>query len=117
MLQLSEASMSDNIIFRCPKDGELGNEIVDVLIPSICPTCGFKLVKKDIQINFFEDLFEATCQHFYYYSQIWNNRIIEKPKPVAKYGINCRCCNEYFPHAEVVDNFKCWSCKTYLPYI
>lgn len=39
-----------------------------------------------------------------------------KPVVVAKrvqYGCNCTECNEHYPHAEVRDNFVCYSCKSY----
>lgn len=33
--------------------------------------------------------------------------------PKVVYGVRCtdRFCNEWFPHAEAVPNFKCWQCK------
>lgn len=33
--------------------------------------------------------------------------------PTVVYGVRCtdRFCNEWFPHAAAVPNFKCWQCK------
>ena len=31
----------------------------------------------------------------------------------VQYGCTCTECNEIYPHAEVRDNFVCYSCKSY----
>ena len=32
---------------------------------------------------------------------------------VKKYGCTCTNCGEFYPDAEVVSAFKCWSCRNF----
>lgn len=35
------------------------------------------------------------------------------PVIVKRYGCTCSKCGEFYPHAEVTDGFKCWSCRNF----
>lgn len=35
------------------------------------------------------------------------------PVIVKRYGCHCDKCGEYYPYAEVVTPFKCWSCRNF----
>ena len=30
-----------------------------------------------------------------------------------RYGATCQSCLEHYPYAEIVANFKCWSCRNF----
>ena len=107
------------IKFKCPKNGDPDGESVEIEVPDRCPTCNysFRVIYKGWGNN---SQFGDCCDHVGTYLAVWSIRVSggvqEESTTSAEYGVSCRSCNDYFPHAERVEEFKCWNCKTYPHY-
>lgn len=88
---------------------------IKVKIPKICDKCNCVLSitngSKDIPTCFY-----TACEHFAYYQQVWQNRIIEETDSIANQVVKksscggyCTGCNLYNEYQE--EKYVCFGCK------
>lgn len=72
------------------------------------------MIDKDIEI-LQENMIKLLSKKNQSFEQLELDFSSKKPikKPEKKEGATCQTCQEFYPYAEYVSDFKCWSCKNF----
>jgi hypothetical protein len=88
------------------------DECTEITLPDYCPTCNEPIVVESPGNKYVTGyLYERQCIHLDLFSQLWEIRIVEKPKSP---GEICCSCNDFVPMSEPNQpdgKFKCYICR------